>query len=373
MPSQTDRSERRLGPVLAVRTGRAHDSMPASEARGESSGTSRWCRNEVRPVDDRSHARRPGCWARCPRPALDSDGAWRDSLIVLDRPTASWQDNRRESARREILVAAWEAAREHGLGSLTLRDVAARVGMRPPSLYWHFDSKMTLYEAMFGQAWAAYNDVQKDMEERLPTSPAGCSGPCELFGEGRTAEPLARFALGAPGGGGPPPFDDLVARDAEDVETAQHEHPAIGGSAEQLADAGAVRVEVLDDEVALGDVVVGVAAPVGYRGPDDLRSMAQALRAVGRAGERRVVVDEVVGEVAVDGREVALGEELLDEALDEVLVAGELVSGHAEEVRAARARGPSQLCGVPRTHPSGETGCHGRRGERRTRDAARLP
>jgi len=82
----------------------------------------------------------------------------------------SWQDNRRESARREILAAAWAAAREHGLGSVTLRDVAARVGMRAPSLYWHFDSKMALYDAMFGQAWAAYNEVQKDIEERLPTS-----------------------------------------------------------------------------------------------------------------------------------------------------------------------------------------------------------
>jgi AcrR family transcriptional regulator len=89
---------------------------------------------------------------------------------VLDSSTTSWRNNRRESARREILAAAWAAAREHGLGSLTLRDVAARVGMRTPSLYWHFDSKMTLYDAMFGQAWAAYNEVQKDMESQLPNS-----------------------------------------------------------------------------------------------------------------------------------------------------------------------------------------------------------
>lgn len=90
---------------------------------------------------------------------------------MLDSSSISWRDNRRESARREILAAAWEAAREHGLGSLTLRDVATRVGMRTPSLYWHFDSKMTLYDAMFGQAWAAYNEVQKDMETQLPSSP----------------------------------------------------------------------------------------------------------------------------------------------------------------------------------------------------------
>jgi AcrR family transcriptional regulator len=43
--------------------------------------------------------------------------------------------------------------------------------MRTPSLYWHFDSKMSLYDAMFGQAWAAYNEVQNDMESQLPSSP----------------------------------------------------------------------------------------------------------------------------------------------------------------------------------------------------------
>jgi AcrR family transcriptional regulator len=90
---------------------------------------------------------------------------------MLDGSTQTWRDKRRESARLEILAAAWEAAREHGLGSITLRDVAARVGMRAPSLYWHFESKMALYDAMFGQAWGGYLDVQKDLDDRLPASP----------------------------------------------------------------------------------------------------------------------------------------------------------------------------------------------------------
>jgi AcrR family transcriptional regulator len=89
---------------------------------------------------------------------------------VLEKSSASWQDKRREAARREILVAAWEATREHGLGAMTLRDVATRVGMRVPSLYWHFESKMALYDAMFQQAWAAYSKVQKELEPRLPGS-----------------------------------------------------------------------------------------------------------------------------------------------------------------------------------------------------------
>lgn len=86
---------------------------------------------------------------------------------MLEKSSASWQDKRRETARREILAAAWEAAREHGLGAITLRDVATRVGMRAPSLYWHFESKMTLYDAMFRQAWAAYNEVQEELERLL--------------------------------------------------------------------------------------------------------------------------------------------------------------------------------------------------------------
>jgi AcrR family transcriptional regulator len=58
---------------------------------------------------------------------------------------------RREATRTEILDAAWQLAREEGLAGLSLRDVAARVGMRPPSLYWYFDSKHAIYDALFAE------------------------------------------------------------------------------------------------------------------------------------------------------------------------------------------------------------------------------
>lgn len=60
---------------------------------------------------------------------------------------------RREATRREILDAAWEIARRDGLSAVTLREVAARIGMRSPSLYSHVDSKNAIYDAMFAQAW----------------------------------------------------------------------------------------------------------------------------------------------------------------------------------------------------------------------------
>jgi AcrR family transcriptional regulator len=55
-----------------------------------------------------------------------------------------------------------------GLSQLTLRDVAARVGMQAPSLYTHFDSKMAIYDAMFAQAWSEYEETVSDLNAALP-------------------------------------------------------------------------------------------------------------------------------------------------------------------------------------------------------------
>jgi len=58
---------------------------------------------------------------------------------------------RRAATRDEILQAAWSLVRAQGLGALSMRDLAAAVGMRAPSLYQYFDSKLAIYDAMFGQ------------------------------------------------------------------------------------------------------------------------------------------------------------------------------------------------------------------------------
>jgi AcrR family transcriptional regulator len=58
---------------------------------------------------------------------------------------------RREATRTEILEAAWSLARDNGLAGLSLGDIARRIGMKTPSLYWYFDSKHAIYDAMFVQ------------------------------------------------------------------------------------------------------------------------------------------------------------------------------------------------------------------------------
>ena len=78
---------------------------------------------------------------------------------------------RRAATRAEILEAAWELAQEQGLAEFTLRDLAERVGMRAPSLYTHFESKLAIYDAMFGQAWSDFEQVALAEFTKLPQAP----------------------------------------------------------------------------------------------------------------------------------------------------------------------------------------------------------
>lgn len=56
---------------------------------------------------------------------------------------------RREERVAGIVATAWELARTHGIGGVSLHALAREVGIRQPSLYAYFDSKNALYDAMF--------------------------------------------------------------------------------------------------------------------------------------------------------------------------------------------------------------------------------
>jgi AcrR family transcriptional regulator len=49
----------------------------------------------------------------------------------------------------EIVESAWKLASDHGIAGVSLHALAREVGMRQPSLYAYFDSKLSLYDAMF--------------------------------------------------------------------------------------------------------------------------------------------------------------------------------------------------------------------------------
>lgn len=90
---------------------------------------------------------------------------------MLGTPNRDRRAEYRSETRRDILAAAWEIARAEGLAAITLRAVAARVGMQAPSLYTHFDSKNAIYDAMFEQGWADYIEAMEAVYARLPAEP----------------------------------------------------------------------------------------------------------------------------------------------------------------------------------------------------------
>src|SRR6266702_6317575 len=64
----------------------------------------------------------------------------------------------RRQARREvklanILAEAWALARRDGLATISLRELGEAVGLRQPSLYVYFASKLDLYDAMFADGY----------------------------------------------------------------------------------------------------------------------------------------------------------------------------------------------------------------------------
>jgi len=68
---------------------------------------------------------------------------------------------RRKRTEDEIVAAAWELVREHGLASLSMRDLGERVGMKAQSLYSYFASKNDIYDAMFREGQVAFADLMK--------------------------------------------------------------------------------------------------------------------------------------------------------------------------------------------------------------------
>lgn len=79
-------------------------------------------------------------------------------------------DARRAQTVREILDAAWQLAAQSGLDALSLREIAARVGMRAPSLYSYFPSKAAILDALFADGNKQLGDVLTSVHEALPAN-----------------------------------------------------------------------------------------------------------------------------------------------------------------------------------------------------------
>ena len=77
---------------------------------------------------------------------------------------SDWRTARRDAARDAIVDAAWALVREEGLAGLSIRDLAKRAGITTPTVYAYFDSKLAIYDAMFGRAAAHFADWMDGVE-----------------------------------------------------------------------------------------------------------------------------------------------------------------------------------------------------------------
>lgn len=76
---------------------------------------------------------------------------------------------RQAATRERIVEAAWAVADELGLEGLSLREIAARVGMRAPSLYSYFPHKASILDALFAAGYEALDEVLAEVIHDLPT------------------------------------------------------------------------------------------------------------------------------------------------------------------------------------------------------------
>ena len=71
---------------------------------------------------------------------------------------------RRAATKEAILEAAWDIARSEGLGAVSMRPLAAALGMSAPSLYEYFDGKDAIYDAMYVQGNHQLRDRMRTIE-----------------------------------------------------------------------------------------------------------------------------------------------------------------------------------------------------------------
>jgi AcrR family transcriptional regulator len=71
----------------------------------------------------------------------------------------------------EILDLAIEVMAEDGVAALSLAEVARRMGMRPPSLYQYFPSKLAVYDALFERGACQTLAILESYRSRIAEDP----------------------------------------------------------------------------------------------------------------------------------------------------------------------------------------------------------
>jgi AcrR family transcriptional regulator len=96
---------------------------------------------------------------------------------------------RRRDTIDEIVAVATELMAAEGPGALSLAEVARRIGVRPPSLYQYFPSKLALYDELFARG-------MRDLNEFVLAAVKDATDPVEALRG--SADAFVRWAVSHP-------------------------------------------------------------------------------------------------------------------------------------------------------------------------------
>jgi AcrR family transcriptional regulator len=161
----------------------------------------------------------------------------------------------------EILDAAWQLAAEEGIAGISLRELAARLAMRPQSLAWYVPSKNALYDRMYAQG-------HQQFLERL-----AAEDPLDVE---RAARVFADFCVASP------PRYQLIAQRTvpgftPSAESAALARRAFGAWRRALAGAGVTGQEAVDVLTAVVKGLVDQQITVDPAGDRFLRHLGAVV------------------------------------------------------------------------------------------------
>ena len=110
--------------------------------------------------------------------------------VVAETTVPNRRQRRRTETIEEILELAVEQMAAEGVAALSLSTVARRMGIRPPSLYQYFPSKLAVYDALFEQGNRWLLDTLAETEAAADDPIAQLRATCVAIGRWSQEHPL---------------------------------------------------------------------------------------------------------------------------------------------------------------------------------------
>jgi AcrR family transcriptional regulator len=180
-----------------------------------------------------------------------------------EAPDLDRRQQRRQETIDEILRIAIDVMAEEGVAALSLSEVARRLGIRPPSLYKYFPSRLAVYDALFRRGWKeALAAFRTGVGTAAPGLPALAAGVEAIGRYGMANQVVAQLTSWRP----VPGFQPTTAAYAPSLEFMEEVRRVVGAAVElrQLAP-GAATEEGL---AVLSTLIAGVMTQQWSNQPD---------------------------------------------------------------------------------------------------------